>query len=47
MPVRVLVDNKEVWLFPLKNGEKKTENLEGDVTTFKIDTNFYIRIKGN
>lgn len=47
MPVKVFIGDKEIWLFPLKNGEKKTENLEGDLTTFRIDLNFYIRIKGN
>ncbi|WP_422079624.1 M1 family metallopeptidase [Ulvibacterium sp.] len=41
MPVRIFVEDKPHWLFP--NQEWKTEALQGELSTFKIDRNFYIR----
>ncbi|MCL6272951.1 M1 family metallopeptidase [Muricauda sp. 2012CJ35-5] len=38
MPIRVFVDQKEVWLYP--NKEWKTETLAG--TSLEFDNNFYI-----
>lgn len=43
MPVRIFIDENEKWLFP--TSEWKTENLEGDISTFRIDQNFYINPK--
>ncbi|MGB5667345.1 MAG: M1 family metallopeptidase [Maribacter sp.] len=42
MPIRVYLGEKSQWLFPSK--EWKTETLEGNPSTFKIDSNFYIEV---
>ncbi|NHF59432.1 M1 family metallopeptidase [Flavobacteriaceae bacterium TP-CH-4] len=40
MPVRVFIDSAAYWLFP--GSEWKTEQLEGDLSSFEVDRNFYI-----
>lgn len=45
MPVRAFVGDTEYWLFPKKNMEWKTEELEGDLMNFKVNANFYIKSK--
>ena len=44
MPVRILVNNRERWLFP--HSEWKTEKLDTSETTkVLVDENFYIQVK--
>ena len=43
IPIRVFVDKKPQWLSP--TSEWKTEKLEGDLSTFTVDQNFYIKTK--
>lgn len=43
MPLRVFVDEKELWLNPTT--EWKTESADPDGTTFKVDRNFYVERK--
>jgi aminopeptidase N len=40
MPIRVFVDNEELWLHPTTAW--KTEKANPDATTFKVDQNFYV-----
>ncbi|WP_339705913.1 M1 family metallopeptidase [uncultured Kriegella sp.] len=43
IPIRAFVDKKPQWLSP--TSEWKTEKLEGDLSTFTVDQNFYIKTR--
>ncbi len=43
IPIRVFVDKKPQWLSP--TSEWKTEKLDGNLSTFTVDQNFYIKTK--
>ncbi|WNH13224.1 M1 family metallopeptidase [Thalassobellus suaedae] len=43
MPVQVVIDDKEQWLFP--ENDWKTLKLENNIVTFTVDKNFYIETK--
>ncbi|MEO1010696.1 MAG: M1 family metallopeptidase [Bacteroidota bacterium] len=43
MPVRVLLDEKILWIFPDKDW--KTEEMDDAIANFKVDRNFYIKSK--
>ena len=43
MPVRVLINQKETWIFP--DNQWKTDKNDTEIKTFEVDRNFYIKSK--
>lgn len=42
MPIQVSINDKQQWLFP--KSEWKTETLKSNISTFEVDSDFYIEV---
>mgnify|MGYP003675815669 CR=1 FL=1 len=42
MPIRIYIDGQEHWLTP--NPEWQTKTFKGNLSTFKVDRNFYVEV---
>ncbi|MRX66136.1 M1 family metallopeptidase [Maribacter luteus] len=45
MPIRIYIDGQEHWLTP--NPEWQTKTFKGNLSTFKVDRNFYVEVLKN
>ena len=43
IPIKVLIDDKPVWLEPTTNWQ--TQKLPGNLKTLQVDPNFYVETK--